>query len=112
MAYDLLTYRPMGRYQRSKQTQSNFPVAKLYTSFPVCSTCVTYLLIFYLLFSLIALRSQNRRMDSSWVRYYELGRGYGVILLSRDWILRLRGDGEIAPNFAKNLTVPLFSDLS
>jgi len=41
--------------------------------------------------------------------------GYGVILISRDQILRrillFWGDGEIAQNWAKNLTVPSFGEL-
>jgi len=47
-------------------------------------------------------------MDSRLVCYDELGGGYGVIVISRDWIRRL-----VALNFAKkNLTVPSFADLS
>jgi len=42
--------------------------------------------------------------------------GCAVILISRDWIRRfvpcIRGDGEIAPDVAKKLTVPSFADLS
>ena len=38
-----------------------------------------------------------------------------VVLISRDWILRLvpniPGDRDIAPNFAKNLTVLSFGEL-
>ena len=41
--------------------------------------------------------------------------GYGVILLSHDWILRLVHlfcrDGEIAPNCVKTLTMPSFGEL-
>jgi len=64
-----------------------------------------YILVYF--FSLLALTSDEYFM-SSWE--------YGVILTSRDWIHcfvpLFRVDGEIAPNFAKNLTVPLFADLS
>ena len=42
-------------------------------------------------------------------------RTYVVVLISRDWILRLvpniRGDWDIARNFAKNLTVLSFGEL-
>jgi len=42
--------------------------------------------------------------------------GCGVILISRDWILPLvplfSRDEKIAPNFAKNLTVPSFGEFS
>jgi len=44
--------------------------------------------------------------------YVTMSWGHGVKIISRDWILRLvpcfRGDGKIAPNFAKNLTVSSF----
>jgi len=45
------------------------------------------LLGFFIFKSLLALRAQNRRMDGSWLGYDELG--YGVILISRDWIRRI-----------------------
>ena len=42
--------------------------------------------------------------------------GYGVILISCDWILRLiplfSGRWEITQNFAENVTVPSFADSS
>ena len=72
-----------------------------------CFTSVAYFFIFA--FSL-TLRSQNQCMDTSWTNSW----GYGVVLVSHDWILHLvplEGHGEIAPNFAKNLMVPLFTDL-
>ena len=69
---------------------------------------------FFSPFFLLALRSQNQRMDGLWVCYEQLG--YGVILISHDWILHLipcfPGNDEITPNFAKNLMVPPFADLS
>ena len=46
----------------------------------LCFTCVTHV------FFLLALRSQNQRMDGSWVCYEQLG--YGVVSISHDWILR------------------------
>jgi len=62
---------------------------------------------------LLAISSQNQRMDSLWVCYEQLG--YGVILISCDWIIhfvpQFLGDGEIAPLLAKNLTMPSFGEL-
>ena len=61
----------------------------------------TYVLPFLfisLFFSLLALWSQNQQMDCLWGCYKQLG--YGVILISCDWILRLVptfwGDKEIS----------------
>jgi len=58
---------------------------------------------------------EKQRMDGSWVCYEQLGGG-GVVVISHDWILHLvpyfQGYGEIAPNFAENLTVPSFGKLS
>jgi len=69
---------------------------------------------FFILF-FFALRSQNQRMDSSWICYKQLG--VWCNFNSRDWILHLfplfsGGDVEIASNFAKNVMVPLFGKLS
>ena len=47
---------------------------------------------------------------------YTTSWGYGVVLISRDWILRLillfSEMGNLPPNFAENLTVPSFGELS
>jgi len=54
----------------------------LHSSSRLMFTYVTYLFILFFL-KLLALRSQNQRMDDSWVCYD------GAILISCDWILGL-----------------------
>jgi len=76
---------------------------------------VCYLLVLvFIYFSLLALRSQNQQTDGLQVCYKQLG--YSIILISPDCIRCLIplfwGRQGNAPNFVKNWMVPSFADLS
>ena len=67
----------------------------------------------YLFIFIIALRSQDQLMDVSILR--TVGVGCNFIVLVIGFVcssLYCRGDGEIAPNVAQNMTVPSFGALS
>jgi len=77
----------------------------------LCFISVTFLFIYLFLF--IALRSQDQLMDVSILRTVGVGCNFIVFVIGFVCSsLYCRGDGEIAPNVAQNMTVPSFGALS
>ena len=81
----------------------------------LCFCCVTYFFIIFFFVRPYISEPANGRLMGCYKH------GYGVILISRDWILRqfffasspyFRGNGEFAPNFAKHFKMPSFGELS